>query len=180
MLIFEKKNISEDPHNSYSLQNLSDVYLNSEEIANTGLKGNIKNVRLFSLIAFLIVLVASINYIILSTAVSSSRGNEIGIRKTFGAHNNNIRKQLLSESVLLVLLVLPLALVMAWLALPIAGRLFQTRLNIISSNIPVYISVYLIVTILIGFLSGVYTSSYLSHLKVMDILKHDNRHCEGF
>ncbi|MBS1232037.1 MAG: hypothetical protein H6R35_875, partial [Bacteroidetes bacterium] len=168
---FEKKNISEDPHNSYSLQSLSDVYLNSEEIANTGLKGNIKNVRLFSLIAFLIVLVAAINYIILSTAVSSSRGNEIGIRKTFGAHNNNIRKQLLSESVLLVLLVLPLALVMAWLALPVAGRLFQTRLNIISSNIPVYISVYLTVTVLIGFLSGVYTSSYLSHLKVMDILK---------
>ncbi len=168
---FEKKNISEDPHNSYSLQNLSDVYLKSENVANTGLKGNIKNVRLFSLIAFLIVLVAAINYIILSTAVSSSRGKEIGIRKTFGANNNNIGKQLLSESVLLVLLVLPLALVMAWLALPVAGRLFQTRLNIISSNIPVYISVYLIVTVLIGFLSGIYTSSYLSRLKVMDILK---------
>ena len=168
---FEKKNISEDPHNSYSLQNLSDVYLNSEDIGNTGLKGNIKNVRLFSLIAFLIVLVAAINYIILSTAVSSSRGKEIGIRKTFGAHNNNIRKQLLSESVLLILLVLPFALVMAWLALPVAGRLFQTKLNIISSNIPAYISVYLIVTALIGFLSGIYTSSYLSRLKVMDILK---------
>jgi putative ABC transport system permease protein len=168
---FEKKNISEDPHNSYSLQNLSDVYLKSENVANTGLKGNIKNVRLFSLIAFQIVLVAAINYIILSTAVSSSRGKEIGIRKTFGANNNNIGKQLLSESVLLVLLVLPLALVMAWLELPVAGRLFQTRLNIISSNIPVYISVYLIVTVLIGFLSGIYTSSYLSRLKVMDILK---------
>jgi putative ABC transport system permease protein len=60
---------------------------------------------------------------------------------------------------------------MAWLALPVAGRLFQTKLNIISSNIPVYISVYLIVTVLIGFLSGIYTSSYLSRLKVMDILK---------
>ena len=168
---FEKKNISEDPHNSYSLQNLSKVYLNSENVANTGLKGNIKNVRLFSLIAFMIVLVAAINYIILSTAVSSSRGKEIGIRKTFGAHNNNIRKQLLSESVLLVLLVLPLALVMAWLALPVAGRLFQAKLSIISSNIPVYISVYLIVTVLIGFLSGIYTSSYLSRLKVIEILK---------
>jgi len=168
---FEKKNISEDPHNSYSLQNLSKVYLNSENVANTGLKGNIKNVRLFSLIAFMIVLVAAINYIILSTAVSSSRGKEIGIRKTFGAHNNNIRKQLLSESVLLVLLVLPIALVMAWLALPVAGRLFQTKLSIIFSNIPVYISVYLIVTVLIGFLSGIYTSSYLSRLKVIEILK---------
>ena len=168
---FEKKNISEDPHNSYSLQNFSDVYLNSEDVANAGLTGNIKNVRLFSLITFLIVLVAAINYIILSTAVSSSRGKEIGIRKTFGAHTFNIRKQLLTESILLVLLVLPFALVLTRLSLPVAGRLFQTKLNIISSNIPEYISVYLIVTILIGFLSGIYTSSFLSRLKVMDILK---------
>ena len=124
---FEKKNISEDPHVEYSLQNLSKVYLDSENVANTGLKGNIKNVRLFSLIAFLIVLVAAMNYIILSTAVSSSRGREIGIRKTFGAYNNNIKKQLLSESILLVLLVLPVALVLAGIALPAAGKLFQTK-----------------------------------------------------
>jgi putative ABC transport system permease protein len=168
---FEKKNISEEPHNSYSLQNLLDVYLDSENVANTGLKGNIKNVKLFSLIAFLIVLVAAINYIILSTAVSSSRGKEIGIRKTFGSHNNNIRKQLLSESILLVLLVLPVALLMARLALPVAGKLFQAELNIIPSNIPVYVFVYLVVTILIGIFSGIYTSSYLSRLKVMEILK---------
>ena len=168
---FEKKNISEDPHNSFSLQNLRDVYLDSENVANTGVNGNKKNVRLFLSIAFLIVLVAAINYIILSTAVSSSRGKEIGIRKTFGAYTGNIRKQLLSESVLLVLLVLPLSLVLTWAALPVAGKLFQTRLSIISSNIIVYISVYLLVTILIGFFSGIYTSSYLSRLKVMDILK---------
>lgn len=156
---FEKKNISEDPHNIYSLQNLSDVYLGSVDVANTGLTGNIKNVRLFSLIAFLIVLVAAINYIILSTAVSSSRGKEIGIRKTYGAYNNNIKRQLLSESVLLVLLVLPIALLLARLALPEAGKLFQTRLSIISSNIPVYLSIYIVVTLLIGLLSGIYTSS---------------------
>jgi putative ABC transport system permease protein len=168
---FEKKNISEDPHNSFSLQNLRDVYLNSENVANTGVNGNKKNVRLFLSIAFLIVLVATINYIILSTAVSSKRGKEIGIRKTFGAYTSNIRKQLLSESVLLVLLVLPLSLVLTWAALPVAGKLFQTRLSIISSNIIVYISVYLLVTVLIGFLSGIYTSTYLSRLKVMDILK---------
>ena len=142
---FEKKNISENPQNSYSLQNLSDVYLKSQNVANTGLAGNIKNVRLFSLIAFLIVLVAAINYIILSTAVSSSRGKEIGIRKTFGARADNIRNQLLSESVLLILLVLPFALVIAWFGLPVAGKLFQTKLSVIQGNIPVYISIYLLV-----------------------------------
>jgi putative ABC transport system permease protein len=168
---FGVKHISEKPHNSYTLQNLSDVYLKSSNVANTGIAGNLKNIKLFSLIAFLIVLVASINYIILSTAVSSSRSREIGIRKTFGAANSNIQLQLLSESVLLVLIVLPISVLLAWLALPVAGKLFQTKLSIISSNIPVYACIYIMVTILIGIFSGLYTSSYLSRLRVMDILR---------
>ncbi len=168
---FEVKNIGENPLYRYSLQNLGDVYLGSDDVANAGITGNINNVRLFSAIAFLIVLVAAINYIILSTAVSTGRGLEIGIRKTFGAINRSIKNQLLSESVLLSVIVLPIALILMRIALPFAGKLFQTQLNIIRSNIVVYISVYLALTIIIGVVSGLYTSSYLSGLKVMDILK---------
>lgn len=168
---FEVKNISEKPEYKYSLQNLGDVYLGSEDVGNSGITGNRNNVRLFSAIAFLIILVAAINYIILSTAVSTGRRLEIGIRKTFGAINRSIKNQLLSESILLALIVLPIALVLMRIALPYAGKLFQTKLSIISSNIVVYISVYLALTIIIGVVSGLYTSSYLSGLKVMDILK---------
>src|SRR5664280_392986 len=77
---FEIKNISEKPLYHYSLQKLSDVYLGSDNVSNAGITGNKNNVRLFSAIAFLIILVAAINYIILSTAVSTGRGLEIGIR----------------------------------------------------------------------------------------------------
>jgi putative ABC transport system permease protein len=168
---FEIKNISEKPDSQYSLQNLSDVYLGSDNILNTQIQGNISNLRLFSGIAFLIILVSAINYIILSTAVSSSRSKEIGIRKTYGAGINSIKNQLLSESVLLALLVLPISLVMMWLTMPYAGKLFQTQLHIINSNILVYVSVYLTLTIFIGVVSGIYMSSYLSSLKVLDILK---------
>lgn len=168
---FMKRHINENPHNIYSLQNLTGVYLKSADIANSGMTGNIKNIRLFSLIAFLIVLVAAINYIILSTAVSVSRSREIGIRKTFGAADRNIRTQLLSESLILVFIVLPIVILLTRLALPVAGKLFQTKLEIIPSNIPIYIGVYILVTILIGFFSGLYTSSYLSSLRVMDILR---------
>ncbi len=168
---FEVKNISEKPVFQYSLQNLADVYLGSSAVANAGITGDIKNVKLFSAIAFLIILVAAINYIILSTAVSTGRGLEIGIRKTFGAINRSIKNQLLSESVLLAIIVLPVALILMRIALPYAGKLFQTRLNIISSNIVVYISVYVCLTIIIGVVSGLYTSSYLSGLKIIDILK---------
>jgi putative ABC transport system permease protein len=168
---FEKKYLGENPAHNYRLQNLSDIYLKSDNISNTGVKGNISKIRLFSAIAFLIVLVAAINYIILSTAVSSGRAKEIGIRKTNGADKSNIRNQLLNESVFLSVVVLPVALLLAWLALPYAGRLFQTKLTILSSNIITYVSVYLALTLLIGIVSGIYTSYYLSGLKVMDILR---------
>lgn len=168
---FEVKNISEKPPFMYSLQNLGKVYLGSEDVGNAGITGSKSNVKLFSAIAFLIVLVAAINYIILSTAVSTGRRLEIGIRKTFGAVNSIIKNQLLSESIILSLIVLPIALVLMRISLPFAGRLFQTNLIIISSNVIIYISVYLALTIIIGVVSGIYTSSYLSGLKVMDILK---------
>jgi len=168
---FEIKNISEKPAYQYSLQNLGDVYLGSENVANAGITGNKGNVRLFSVIAFIIVFVAAINYILLSTAVSTGRRFEIGIRKTFGAVRGSIKKQLLSESVLMALIVLPIALILMRIALPYAGKLFDTKLNIISSNIIVYISVSLVLTIIIGVVAGLYTSSYLSRLSVMNIIK---------
>jgi len=168
---FEKKNLGENPENHYSLQNLSDVYLGSENVSNSGRMGNIRNVRLFSAIALLILVLATINYIILSTAVSSGRIKEIGVRKAFGAGNNNIKTQLFTESILLAVLVLPIALVLMKLFIPFAGRLFQTDLHIMSSNTYLYVLIYLVLTVLIGITSGIYTSAYLSRLKVLDILK---------
>ena len=167
----EVKNISENPPKSFSLQNLPDVYLRSDNVMNTGMKGNMKNIRIFSAIAFLIILVAAFNYIILSTAVSSGRTKEIGIRKTNGAEVKAIRNQLLGESVFLSLTVLPIAVALALIAKPYAERLFQTKLYIIHSNILIYILIYLLLTIIIGLASGLYTSSYLSRLNIINILK---------
>ena len=168
---FEIKHISEQPHNHYSLQNLSNVYLHSENVMNSGIQGNEKNIRVFSAIALLIIIIATINYIILSTAVSTGRSKEIGIRKTFGAGNKRIRGQILGESVILTIIVLPISLILAWLAFPYAGRLFQSQLHVISSNILLYIFAYLALTVLIGIASGIYASGYLSSLKVVEILK---------
>jgi len=168
---FEKKNISEDPPYHYFLQNLSDVHLRSDNNSNSGITGNIKYIRLFSTIAILILLIAAINYIILSIAVSTGRAREIGIRKTAGASITRIRNQILSESIMLTLLVLPIAIFLVWLAIPSAEKLLQISLGIIPANIGVYITVYLLLILFIGIASGVYTSSYLSRLKVLDVLK---------
>ncbi len=167
----ETKYYGVNPTRKFSMQNLSDVYLRSENVLNSGSRANIKNIKIFSAIAFLIIMVAAFNYIILSTAVSSGRAKEIGIRKSNGAAIKSIRNQLLGESVFLALNVLPVALLLAIVAKPYAEILFQTRLFIINSNIPFYILVYLALAFLIGLASGLYTSSYLSRLNIISILK---------
>lgn len=172
---FEKKYLGEKPVKRFSLQRLSNVYLGSDNVMNTGIKGNLSNIRLFLAIALLIVLVAAFNFIILSTAVSTGRVKEIGIRKTSGAGIQSIRTQLLNESILLAVIVLPFAVLLAWLAIPFAGKLLQTRLEIIAANIPVYLFVYLTLTFLIGIASGFYTSFYLARLSVIDVLKNSIR-----
>ncbi|MGE5394730.1 MAG: ABC transporter permease [Candidatus Saccharibacteria bacterium] len=168
---FEKKHLGEKPMKNYSLQNLTDIYFGSAQVMNSGITGDMSNVRLFSAIAALIVLVAALNFIILSTAVSTGRAKEIGIRKTNGASINTIKIQLLFESVLLSVLVLPVALILAWIGLPYAGKLFQTKLDIILSNVIYYCLIYIVLVLFIGLASGLYTSAYLSRLKVMDVLK---------
>ena len=169
--VLEQKYLTEKQKKKYSLQNLSDIYLRSENIYNSGVKGSLSNIRIFSLIAFLIILVASTNYIILSTAISTGRTKEIGLRKTNGAGPKSIRNQLISESVILSIIVLPIALLLMRLALPFASQLFQTKLNILNYNLLKYIIAYTVLAVLIGIASGIYTSFYLSRLKVLDILQ---------
>jgi putative ABC transport system permease protein len=166
----EKKVFGSDDRYDYSMQSLSDVYLGSQDISSDLQKGDMKNIHLFLAIAILIILVAAFNYIILSTAVSTNRAKEIGIRKTIGADFSTIRRQLLYESVILTISALPVALVFAWMGRPVVEELFQTELLLIKSNFAMYILVYFALVIAIGLASGLYTSSYLSKQNVIRIL----------
>jgi putative ABC transport system permease protein len=161
------KKASGHPAVIYSLQNLSNVYLGS-----VGLEkhGDINSIRIFSALAFLITVVAALNYIILSVAISTGRRKEIAIRKTFGAGTEKIRGQFLSESLTLVSTSLPLAILLMLVFMPIAGNLLNTQLHIMKSNIFTYLISYLVLVILIGIVSGFYTSMYLSKLSVLDII----------
>ncbi len=170
---FEKKYLGDKPVKHFSLQNLTDVYLGSANVDNSNIRGDMNKVKLFASIALLIILLAVFNYIILSVAISSGRAKEIGIRKTNGAGIRTIRFQLLEESVILSAMVLPLAIFLAWLALPYAGKLFQANLIIIPSNLIIYILVCLVITIAIGVVSGLYTTYYLSGITVVNVLKNN-------
>ena len=169
----EKKVFGSNDRSEYAIQSLSDVYLGSQDIYSDLQKGNMKNIRLFLTIAILIIIVASFNYIILSTAVSTNRAKEIGIRKTNGADIQAIRKQLLYESVILAISVLPIVLFLTWLGRPMVEDLFQTELLLIKANLAFYILIYLALTVAIGLVSGLYTASFLSKQNVIRILNNN-------
>jgi putative ABC transport system permease protein len=111
---------------SYTLQPLADLHLYSENIVDGArnsnvdaiAKGNPLYIKIFSFIAFFLLLIAGINYINLTTAKASARLKEIGVRKTIGALKSNLFKQFLFESLLVTFISFLLAIVFVNLLLP--------------------------------------------------------------
>jgi putative ABC transport system permease protein len=132
--------------------------------------GPIKNVRLFSIIAVLLIIVAAINFTNLSTAMAAKRYKEIGIKKTFGADRKVLVVQFLSETLLLSVISFFIALILAETFLPWYNKLLGTELHIHYSD-GILIAGFLGIMLLTGFLSGVYPALFLSSFKPVKILK---------
>src|SRR5690606_22382205 len=112
------------------LNKLTDIHLHSHLDSEIEPNGDIKRVYIFGAIALLILLIACINYMNLATARSATRAKEIGIRKVAGAHQGELMRQFLSESLLMTLLAMILAVGVTWLCLPILESLTGKDLTI--------------------------------------------------
>ncbi|MBN2273647.1 MAG: ABC transporter permease [Bacteroidales bacterium] len=132
--------------------------------------GPIKNVRLFSIIAVLIILVAAINFTNLSTAMAARRFKEIGIKKAFGANRKILLRQFFSETILLSFISLFVALVLAESFLPWYNSLLQTELRISYTDWKL-VSGFLGIMVVTGILSGAYPAFFLSSFRPVQILK---------
>ncbi len=132
--------------------------------------GPIKNVRLFSVIAVLLIIVAAINFTNLSTAMAATRFKEIGIKKTFGADRRVLVVQFLSETMLLSVISFFIALILAETFLPWYNKLLGTELGIHYSD-GILIAGFLGIMLLTGFLSGGYPALFLSSFRPVKILK---------
>ncbi|WP_271782370.1 FtsX-like permease family protein [Aquimarina algiphila] len=130
----------------------------------------LKNVRLFAIIGVLILLLASINFMNLSTARSAKRAKEIGVRKAIGSSNRQLVKQFLIETYIMVILSVVIALVLARLFLPTFNTLTNDVIQIPWLH-PIFISAIVVFTLAIGFLSGSYPALYLSSFKAVKALK---------
>ncbi|MBN1789605.1 MAG: ABC transporter permease, partial [Bacteroidales bacterium] len=132
--------------------------------------GPIKNVKLFSMIAALIILIAAINFTNLSTAMAAKRFKEIGIKKSFGANRNLLIMQFLTETLVLSLISLFIALILTESVLPWYNSLLQTELRVNYHDWKL-LGGFLVIMVVTGILSGAYPALYLSSFKPVKILK---------
>jgi len=165
------KKYGEDTIMTVSLQPLTKIHLYSAGIEASGTEGDIKYVYIFSLIALLILLMACVNFMNLSTARSENRAREVGVRKVIGAKQTNLILQFFAESVLLALLALLFAVIIAQLTLPAFNSLTgkEIRLDIFYPSLLVL--GLLGIAVLTGVISGSYPAFVLSSLQPVQTLR---------
>jgi len=150
---------------------ITDIHLHPSENWELRAGGNMASVYIFSSIAILILGIACINFMNLSTARANQRAKEVSLRKTIGAGKNQLRAQFLQESVLLAGISLLIALVLISLLIPTFNTIFGETLSV-SLLFQVKSMIMVIgITFLIGILAGLYPAFYLTRFKPVAILK---------
>ena len=154
------------------LQNIKKIHLFSSGKYTYDISdhGDITYVRILSLIAVFILIIACINFMNLSTAQSARRAMEIGLRKVAGAKKQKIMVQFLGESLLIVLVAHLIAMILVELLLPGFNNLTGKQLAVNYQSAGFYIGLITIV-LFCGLLAGSYPAFYLSSLKPLDTIK---------
>lgn len=161
-----KADATDDP----ILQPLGDTYLYGEYTNGKPTGGRISYVRNFGLVAFLILLIACVNFMNLATARSSLRAKEVGVRKVVGARRSSLAGQFMGEAVLLSLLAMGLALGLLTLLLPALNQLVGKQLSINILSLSFWFSVLLLVS-LTSLVAGSYPALFLSAMQPVRVLK---------
>ncbi len=155
----------------YEMINIQDIHLHSTFQGEPEPLGNIKYIYIFGAVGIFLILIASINYMNLSTARSMKRSLEVGIRKVMGAQRGALVRQFISESVLLTLAGLLISLLLLTILVPFLNNQLQTRLDLANLTQPGVLLAISIMLIITGVLSGSYPAFYLSSFKPVDVLK---------
>ena len=184
MLKKHRYNNSETADNAkekFFMQPLTSIHLDNSIISHITSNYNVRYIYLYSLIAFLILIVACINYINLTTARSIKRGKEVGIRKVVGAKKAQLIKQFLSESLILIVIALTVSIILVLLILPYYNSITGRPLNFNPvENTQLFLGLILII-VFVGLISGSYPAFYMSSIRPVTILSRKSmRGARGF
>ena len=168
--LLERNSPSTTSRWEFSLMPVTDINLYGFANAFTQINGKIQSVYIFSALAGLVLIIACINFMNLSTARSSKRALEVGLKKVVGARRRQIIAQFYGESILTTLISFLLSLNLFWLILPIFNDLSAkdfTFHSILNLN---FIMSFLGITLITGVLSGSYPALYLSSFRPVKVL----------
>ena len=132
--------------------------------------GRIEYVNLFTTIAWIILLIACINFMNLATARSEKRSREVGVRKVLGAQKKMLILQFIGEAMIMSLIAVIIAVGIIYLALPLFNTLVEKKLYLALNN-PVHNTALLGIALICGLVAGSYPAIYLSSFNPISVLK---------
>ncbi|MEM1190552.1 MAG: ABC transporter permease [Pseudomonadota bacterium] len=153
-----------------ALQRLTDIHLTSNRDSEWRTNGSMGTVYTFSAVALVVLLIACVNFMNLTTARSTQRAREVGIRKVVGANRGQVLRQFLGESILLTAFAMLLAVAIVELALPPFAAFLEKSLTFSAAE-PLTLLVLLGGTLVVGLFAGSYPAFYLSHFRPAEVLK---------
>ncbi|HEY2725640.1 MAG TPA: FtsX-like permease family protein, partial [Parafilimonas sp.] len=162
---------SKGGHFIYHAMPLTDIHLHSNKSYEIEANGDVTYVYIFSVIAILILLIACVNFMNLSTARSANRAKEVGIRKVAGSLRTHLITQFLTESVLLSFFSLILAIGIAALLLPLFNQLAEKQMSVATLFSTWLFPVMIGLVFVVGCVAGSYPAFYLSAFQPIDVLK---------
>ncbi|MES2265991.1 MAG: ABC transporter permease [Bacteroidota bacterium] len=154
-----------------NLTALKDIHLKSNRIAELGNNSNIQYVYIFLAVAIFILLIACVNFMNLSTARSSNRAKEVGVRKVLGSPRKMLIAQFLSESIIVTFIATVIALFAAWALLPYFNDTSGKELAFTAQTFVWLVPILLVGVLVIGGLAGSYPAFFLSAFQPIDVLK---------
>jgi putative ABC transport system permease protein len=155
----------------FTLRPLRDIHLGSHTSNELGANSDIKYVYILGALASFILLLACVNFVNLSTATSTRRAREVGIRKVMGSVKTQLVWQFLTESLLLALAAMLFAYGIVAAVLPMFNQLTGKPIDLVFFMSPATITIVVAATFLVGLVSGIYPSMFLSSFNTIKVLK---------
>jgi len=156
---------------NYWLMPLTDVHLHSHRSEELQPNGNPQYVYIFGIVAVFILLIACVNFMNLTTARSAGRAKEVGIRKVLGTSRRELMRQFLTESVLMAIVSLLLAVGLAVVSLPLFNTLSGKNIAITNLFSPTLLILIAVLPLVVGCFAGSYPAFFLSAFRPIEVLK---------
>ncbi len=168
-----------DSLSAVKAQPVESIHLNSKMTFELKKGGNKSQLFIFSLIAFIILIISVTNYTNLSSALYSKRSNEIAMRKVLGSSKGQLSFQFMFESVLIACLCLPVVIFIIESLLPAFNNFIGIQLENRFISDPLSITLLVSIAVLTGVLGGIYPSFVLPQLKILNLFRREGKSLRG-